>query len=33
VQWHPEYHLADGKTLDDGPWLAEFLGAAEAARG
>lgn len=32
VQWHPEYHRRDGLTLDDGPWLDEFLSAADATR-
>jgi putative glutamine amidotransferase len=32
VQWHPEFHRADTGVLDDGPILAEFLSAAQAAR-
>lgn len=33
VQWHPEFHRpAEQGVIDDGPILADFLGAARAAR-
>lgn len=32
VQWHPEFHRADSETIDDAALLADFLGAAAAAR-
>lgn len=32
VQWHPEFHLPGGDTLDDGALLEDFLAAARAAR-
>ncbi len=30
VQWHPEFHRTDLKTLDDSPLLRDFLAAARA---
>ena len=33
VQWHPEFHdPQDGRTIDDGPMLQDFLAACRAAR-
>ena len=31
VQWHPEFHLAGSRTLDDAALLQDFLAAAAAA--
>jgi len=34
VQWHPEFHDPDDKSvIDDAPILKDFLDAARAARG
>jgi putative glutamine amidotransferase len=32
IQWHPEFHRADFDTLDDAPFLEDFLAAARAAQ-
>lgn len=32
VQWHPEFHLPESRTLDDSALLQDFLDAATAAR-
>jgi putative glutamine amidotransferase len=32
VQWHPEFHLPQSRTLDDSALLQDFLGAATAVR-
>jgi len=32
VQWHPEFHRPGADTIDDAALLADFLGAAAAAR-
>jgi putative glutamine amidotransferase len=32
VQWHPEFHQPAPGVLDDGPLLADFLAAAQAAK-
>ena len=33
VQWHPEFHLPQSRTLDDAALLQDFLAAAVAAQG
>ena len=32
VQWHPEFHLPESRTLDDSALLQDFLDAASAVR-